>query len=960
MTTSTSLQKPRRQVRPAWCFLLVAVIGLLAACRSNQPTDSFQVARLQVESRIEPVVTDKPQPRFSWQLRSNERDVRQTHYQILVASSIDRIEADSADVWDSGIIKSDLSVLIPYEGPALRSRTTYYWKVKVWCKGRGYAVSPYMSWHTGLMHEDDWKADWIGLDSVFAWEDTTRFARLSARYLRRTFELPEQPVSARMYLVGLGLYQLYVNGLRVGGQVVGPTPTDYTQEVKYHAYELAPYLRAGSNVVGVVLGNGRFFNMRQHYKPWKIRTFGFPKLLLQLEMAFEDGSTQVLLSDTTWRITADGPIRSNNEWDGEEYDATKELTGWLTPDYDDAAWLKARPTGDPGADRRYFADSLPQGNEPKTPHGDLTLKRARRSAQLNEDMTVLMSKHPVAIINRRPNAFILDMGQNMAGWLRIHVSGDRGRTIVLRFAESLNPDSTLYMDNLRSARVTDTYVLKGEGEETWEPAFVYHGFRYVEVQNWPGEPKLNQFLGQVVSDGFGTTGSFTSSDALLNQLYGNAWWGILSNYKGMPVDCPQRDERQPWLGDRTTGCLGESYLFDNQRLYAKWLDDIQQGMSQEGQVSDVSPNYYNYYTDNVTWPATYFLVAQMLYRQYGDVYSVRKHYPSMKKWMRYMESHYLKGGLMTRDKYGDWCMPPESPELIHAKDPARLTDGTLIATAYYIKLLQVMQEFASLLGEEADRSDFARRASAMHTAFQATFYNQEARCHGNNTVTANVLPLAFDLVPEADRPAVFASMCRVIEEDNQGHIASGVIGSAWLMRTLSRFGRPDLAYRLATNTTYPSWGYMIKQGATTIWELWNGDTANPRMNSQNHVMLLGDLMSWYYEHLAGIQSDPTTPAFKRIIMRPDFPDGLSFVKAHHQSPYGTIVSEWVREGFRLTWNVVVPPNTEALVYIPAPRNQIHEGGVKAVTAKGVSFVKTEGDRSVFKVRSGKYVFRVRQ
>ena len=940
--------------------LLLAGTGLLTGCQSNEPDDSFWVSRLRVESRLEPVVTDLTQPRFSWEIRSDERDINQTYYQLLVASNQDVIEADSADVWDSGRIKSDVSIQLPYEGPALKSRTTYYWKVKVWCKGKGFSVSPYMSWHTGLMQDTDWKAEWIGLDSVFAWEDTSKFSRLSARYLRRTVELPEPPEHARLYMVGLGLYQLYVNGLRVGGHVVAPAPTDFTQEVKYTTFELAPYLKQGTNVIGVVLGNGRFFNMRQHHKPWKVRTFGFPKLLFQMELGYEDGSSDYILSDTSWRVTADGPIRSNNEFDGEEYDATKELTGWLAPDYDDSAWLPVQVTSDPGANRRYFADSLPQKNEPKTPHGDLTLKQARRKAQLNEDMKVVLSRRPVAFLNKRPGAFILDMGQNMAGWLRIQVNGEKGRTVTLRFAESLNPDSTLYMDNLREAKVTDTYTLKGVGEELWEPAFVYHGFRYVEVLNWPGEPHIYQFLGQVVSDGFNTTGSFSSSNKLLDQLYSNAWWSVLGNYKGMPVDCPQRDERQPWLGDRLAGCWGESYLFDNQRLYAKWLDDIQQAMSQEGQISDVSPNYYNYYTDNVTWPATYFLVAQMLYRQYGDVYAVRKHYPSMKKWMQYMESKYLKNGLMTRDKYGDWCMPPESPELIHAKDPARLTDGTLIATAYYIKLLQVMQEFATLLGNNADKTAFAALAEKMTGAFQSRFYDKEAKRYGNNTVTANLLPLAFNLVPEADKQAVFEAICRVIEVDNKGHIASGVVGTAWLMRTLSSYGRPDLAYKLATNTTYPSWGYMIKKGATTIWELWNGDTANPWMNSQNHVMLLGDLLSWYYEHLAGIKSDPSTPAFKQIIMRPDFPDGLTFVKSYYYSSYGLIVSEWMREGFKLTWNVVVPHNTEAFVYIPAPKGQVYEGDTKADRAKGVSFVRTEGDRSVFKVKSGSYVFKVSQ
>lgn len=936
-------------------FLLIL---LLAGCQPEVKEDTFWIARLRVETRSEPIVVDVPQPRFSWEIRSDDRNVQQTHYQILVASTPEMIEADSADIWDSGKIRSSQSIQVPYEGPLLESRTTYYWKVKVWCRRRGSVSSEYIAWHTGLMSETDWKAQWIGLDSTFQWDRVEQFSRLSARYFRKEFELKRQPDQAKLYMVGLGMYELYVNGLKLGGQVLAPAPTDYTQEVKYTTYELATYLKPGKNVIAIVLGNGRFFNMRQNFKPWKIRTFGFPKLLFQLEMHLPDGTYAEILSDTTWRVTADGPIRSNNEFDGEEYDATKELTGWTMPGYDMSAWLPVDITTDPGENRRYFADSIPQKNEPKTPHGDLSLKQASRKAQINEDMKVVLSVKPVAILHRTGKSFILDMGQNMAGWLKIQVKGEKGHTVTLRFAESLNPDSTLYIDNLRDAMATDMYTLKGGDEETWEPVFVYHGFRFVEVTDWPGEPHLYQFTGQVVSDGFSSTGMFISSDERLNKIYKNAWWSIASNYKGMPVDCPQRSERQPWLGDRGVGCLGESYMFDNQRLYAKWLDDIQQAMSQEGQISDVSPNYYNYYTDNVTWPATYFMVASMLYHQYGDVCSVRKHYPSMKKWMNYMEKKYMKDYIMTRDKYGDWCMPPESPELIHAKDPSRVTDGKLIATAYYIKLLKIMQEFAAILDKPEDQDRFDDLAGKMTVAFQGRFYHADKQYYGNNTVTSNVLPLAFDITPEEDRPAVFKQVCRVIEVDNKSHIASGVIGTSWLMRTLSTYGRPDLAYRLATNNTYPSWGYMIEKGATTIWELWNGDTANPEMNSQNHVMLLGDLITWYYEHLAGIKCASDGPGFKRIIMRPDFPDGLKFVKSYYYSMHGLIVSEWMREEFRLSWEIVVPHNTEAEVYIPAPKKQVYEGGIPVSRAKGVKFLHNDSDRSVFRVKSGTYHFTV--
>jgi alpha-L-rhamnosidase len=452
-----------------------------------------------------------------------------------------------------------------------------------------------------------------------------------------------------------------------------------------------------------------------------------------------------------------------------------------------------------------------------------------------------------------------------------------------------------------------------------------------------------------------TSGQFSSSNETLNSIYKNAYWGIRGNYKGMPVDCPQRNERQPWLGDRTTGAYGESFLFDNGRLYTKWLDDIQQSQKRDGSIPDVAPAFWRYYSDNVTWPATYFTVADMIWQQYGDLRPVIKHYPSMKKWMHYMEERYMKDGLLTKDKYGDWCVPPEAKQMIFSKDPQRKTDGLLLATATYYRLLMLMHKFALLQKLDAEAAEFDQLAEKIKTAFNHKFLDQTSLQYSNNSVTANLLPLSFGLVPEQDRPQVFKNLTDKIEIDNKSHISTGVIGTQWLMRGLSSNGRPDLAYRLATNRTYPSWGYMVDNGATTIWELWNGNTADPGMNSQNHVMLLGDLLIWYYENLAGIKA--AAPGFKELVFKPDFVEGLSHVDASYQSAYGTVESHWKKVKGSLAWQISLPPNTTARVYIPVKDiDQLVESGKKIKDADGLRFIKMEGENAILELGSGDYNF----
>jgi len=910
---------------------------LLASCERERPT--ITVMNPRCEYLTDPLGIDVAAPRLSWEISSDGRGILQTAYRILVASSPEKLNANEGDLWDSKTVKSGASINVAYGGMKLESRTGCYWKVMVTTNRGSSAWSPPAFWSMGLLKSDDWKAQWTGLDKSFKDDVLDQSnSRLAARYFRKEFDSFQKPVKATVYVSGLGFYKLFINGKMIGDQDFAPTPTDYSKVVKYNTFDVTGLLEQGANVIATTLGNGRFFSMRppgiSHNGVPEVRHFGFPKMILQLELTYADGSTQTVISNDSWKVTADGPIRANHEFDGEEYDARMEMPGWTATGYDDSKWLQAETVQAPG--------------------GAL-------EAQLNRNIRVMETIHPIAVTQPKPGMYILDMGQNMVGWVAMKVKGKVGDRVKLRFAEVLQDDGTLYLANIRGALVTDVYTLKGEGTELFSPVFTYHGFRYVEITGYPGTPAVSDFEGKVLYDEMEVTGQFETSDKTLNQIYNNACWGIRGNYRGMPTDCPQRDERMGWLGDRAVGSYGESFIFGNNNLYAKWLDDIAQAQLENGSVPDVAPNYWWMYTDNMTWPGTFVIIANMLYRQYGNMEPIVRHYDAMKKWMAYMREKYMKDNIMTKDTYGDWCMPPESPHLIHSEDKARKTDGAVLGTTFYYHILTLLERFATLLEKPADAKAFAEEALAVKDAYNGKYLNKETAQYSNNTVTANLLSLCYGMVPEGYEEKVFQNIVDKTEKDFNGHVSTGLVGIEWLMRGLTMHGRADLALRIATNRDYPSWGYMIENGATTIWELWNGNTADPAMNSHNHVMLLGDLLIWFYEYLAGIQSTPDYVAFKKIVMHPYPVAGLEAVKASYHSMHGLINSNWHKNGATFQWDITVPCNATATVYVPATnKTQVTEGGVKATSAQGVRFMKMDGDYAVFEVGSGSYSFKAMQ
>lgn len=895
-------------VKRQFLLAILLTMAVMANAKPKKVAYAIQVNNLRTERLHNPMSLDTPAPRLGWQISSDtKKNVMQTSYRLIVASSEEKANALEGDLWDT-TVKSDQSQWIEYAGKTLRSNTRCYWRVKVSTTQGDSDWSDVAEFNVGLLTESDWSGRWIGLDHAMPWDREDIHSQLSARYLRTTFNLNNKAIRrATLYICGLGLYEAYLNGKKIGNQVLAPAPTDYRRTVLYNAYDVTQLL-AEKNALGVVLGNGRFYTMQQNKKKYKITTFGYPKMRLNLKIEYTDGTQQTIVSDERWRLNADGAIRSNNEYDGEIYDAQKEFTNWTTVDFDDSAWMEAERT------------DIPLG----------TLRGA-----MSPNMKVVEQVKAVSV-NKKDGALIIDLGQNMAGWLKVRMNGlQTGDTVRIRFAEKLDSAGNLWRENFRNAYSTDYYIANGrEVNKWWHPTFVYHGFRYAEITGLK-TATTDDFMGEIISDEMELTGNLETNNTVLNKVYANAVRGLRANYKGMPVDCPQRDERQPWLGDRTRGCYGEAFVFNNNALYSKWVRDISEAQREDGCIPDVAPAFWNYYTDNLTWPAALPFSLDMMLQQYGDEAPLRKYYPNVKQWLSHLKYQYQKDGLMPRDKYGDWCVPPEEEQLIHSKDPARVTDGTLIATAYYYRLNRLMADFARRQALTTDAEMFEKEAQLTKEAFNKTFLTvkrgtstvpghllyPDSTFYGNNTVTANLLPLTFGMIDDDYvRQEVTKNIIRNIITLNNAHVSCGVIGIGWLMHALTDMGRTDIAWQLATNNTYPSWGYMAEKGATTTWELWNGDTASPKMNSGNHVMLLGDLLSWLYEDVAGIQAGKA--GFKHIILKPDFSvDEMDGVRASYQSIYGLIKSEWTKENGRLKWTITIPANTTATLCMPDSSTQ---------------------------------------
>jgi alpha-L-rhamnosidase len=888
---------------------------------------------LRCEYLKNPLGIDRTTPRLSWKLEATSaagRGLKQTAFQVEVAATEPALAGGKSDLWDSGRVNSDRNNLVAYLGRPLESRQMCWWKVRVWDQtGNPSAWSEPALWSMGLLRPSDWEAKWIGLDGG----DETRphdsgRTRLAARMLRREFESQKQVKRATVYASGLGFFDLYLNGGRVGDHLMDSALTEYSKLILYVTFDVTRQLQPGKNVLGAVLGNGRFFAPRagdEH--PVRFKTYGYPRLLLQLEIEYADGTRQQVVSDEDWKVTADGPTRTNNEYDGEEYDARKEIPGWDKPGFNDARWHRVDIMSSPGG---------------------------RLQAQMLEPTRITQVLKPVSIRQSKPGTYQVDFGQSFYGQVRLRASAPAGTVVKMQEAYSLNPDGSLRSQDNRSALATDTYIFKGVGVETWSPRFRGQGFRRVEVTGLPGKVTADQFAGLVVENGLDPAGSFECSVPLLNRIYRNVRWGermFLRN--GVPLD-PDRDERQGWGGDVSKDSEGEAFNFNVAAFYDKWINDVFLDQHPDGQQSDVSPAYWAFYSGDIPWPSVLTIIPDWYYSFYGDRRILEVNYAPMKNWVEYCARQLKPDYTVDKVTYGDWC---DTASMDGKGKDEGATRRPLIGTAYCYLNVNLLARAAQRLGEKEDEAHYTDLATRIRDGFNRRFFNPQTAQYEGATQTSYVLPLAFGLAPDEFRPRVIQNLVDDIMIQHHGYSTVGLLGMQWLMEVLTETGHADVAVTIATRTERPSWGYMIAKGATTIWERYDMDTRDPGMNSEALLIQTGGVEAWFYQALAGINYDPEHPGFKNIVMHPRVVPGLTYVKGSLDSPQGKISSSWQTQSGEFHWDIIVPPNATATVYVPAKNAETaHESGKPAGQAEGVKFERMENDAAVYEVGSGSYSF----
>jgi len=891
-------------------LILIAALAILPASHvlpsALAAEGPLPPANLRCEYLKNPLGIDVRQPRFAWVLAHSERGQRQTAYQVLVASSLALLNQDKCDLWDSGKNASADSTQVVYAGKPLASGQTSYWKVRYWdSAGNASPYSAAAQFEMGLLSQDEWKGQWIG----------------GANLLRKEITLNGTVIRARAYVTALGYYELRINGEKVGCNVLDPAWTTYPVRVLYSTYDVTPQLRTGKNALGAMLGGGwATLGAGDVPAPYKQ-----PALLLQVNIELANGKTVTVASDNSWKVTK-GPIVSDNVWDGEVYDARRELPGWDSPDFDDSAWSAARPV---------------EGSK-----GTL-------SAQMMPPIRVVDSMVPVALTNPRPGVFVFDMGQNFSGWAELRVSGPRGTEVRLRYAELLYDDGMINRENLREAKSRDIYILHGQGEEVYQPRFTYHGFRYVEVTGYPGTPSLDSLRGRVVHTAVEPTGSFLASKALLNQIHKIIRWSDLTNLHSVPTDCDQRNERMGWLGDAQTSAEGMMLNFDMAAFYTNFLRDMRDVQGPDGTLTDTVPQRYGHRPADPAWGTAYPLICWYMYEQYGDRRTPEENYAGVKKYVEYLHSR-APDNVLRDSHYGDWVAIEKTP-------------GALVSDFYYYYDTLLLSKIAAVLGNSADAANYTQLATQIKDAFNHEFFDAKTGNYANGTQTANALPLFLDIVPKDRRGTVARNLTDNILYAHNTHLTTGFIGARYLMPLLTELGRSDLAYDLAVQTTYPSWGYMVANGATTLWELWQ-DKTGPSMNSHDHHMM-GSVDAWFYKALAGINPDADNAGYRRFRIEPQVVRDLAWASATVGTLRGNVTSSWTHAPGLVTLEVDVPVNSAASVSIPKDLEMtefavregdrtVWENNHFVEGTPGITGGKYENGRVAFEVGSGHYAFRL--
>ena len=928
---------------------------------------------LRCEYRNNPLGIDPAAPRLSWRVSSNQRGKTQFAYRILVASTADKLTEGEGDLWDTGIVESDQTLFVPYSGAPLTSRRQCHWKVAVWSEPDSEPTwSQPAFWTMGLLEDSDWSADYISYrDEVPVHTSVKELHLPAARQYRKPFTASKQIKRATIYATALGIYELHLNGQRVGDAFFAPGWTDYRKRAYYNTYDVTSMIRDGENAMGAWVADGWYsgyvgFGLLTGMGTEKTgrATYGkTPSLMAQLEIEYADGSRQTIGTDPTWKVTGDGPIQEADLLMGEAYDARQEMPGWSTAGFNDEDWeqaILAKDNGNPTA-TFYQPRNPTQPGETLRIQGlkrDLGFKRPRLEAFPGVPVRVTEEISATTVTQRQPGTYVFDLGQNFAGTIRLQLRGPAGHQVKIRYGEMLHPDGRLMTENLRKARATDFYTCKGESSgEIYQPRFTFHGFQYVEVSNFPGTPTTESVTGLVLHSDTPMASTFQCSDPMVNQLFKNVVWTQRANFLDLPTDCPQRDERMGWTGDAQAYVATAAYNADIGAFYSKWLRELMESQRPSGAFPGYAPFPFQHGWDfGTAWADAGVICPWTIWQFYGDTQVIEDCWEPMTRFMQWRKATSVNDlGIAHGNAWGDWLAQG-------AETPLDYVD-----TIYFALSARMMSQMARAIGREKDAAEYQSQFEKTKAAFQAKYLKDDGSINVP-TQTAQALALFAEVVPEQTRSATGEHLARMIAE-NGNHMATGFLGTRPLLPVLTASGQNDLAVFLLQSQEFPSWGYEIANGATTIWERWDSYTKedafgrhNAAMNSFSHYAF-GAVCEWMFHSLAGIHSDG--PGFKRIVIRPRPPaprsnamhEPIHWVSASYDSIRGTISSQWRLVDGRIELNVKIPANTTATVAVPtSDATSLTEGGEPIANSKHVKRVRSDDRTTVLSVPSGEYAF----
>jgi alpha-L-rhamnosidase len=902
--------------------------------KAAQNKYSISIESLQCENQNNPIGIDVNNPRLAWISKAgiDGRGQYQTAFRIQVASSKDLLQSGKPDLWDSGIVDSAQSNNICYEGNTLSSNATYYWRVKVWDKDhKASDWSQLVFWETGLLADSDWKGKWIEDTKIISKDEKSLYEDNPAPQFRREFKFPKKIKMAVMYVSGIGYYEAYINGKKVGNNLLDPGWTNYSKRILYSSYNVTSYLTAGNNCLGIILGNGWYNPLP--LKMWGRRnirdalTIGQPKFIMQLNIEYADGTKEQIISDDKWNVTS-GPIIQNSIYLGEVYDARKEIPGWYNPGFNSNDWRPVK-----------YATS-PQG---------------KLQSQQQPPIIVGQILQPVKIMKKSDGRYIVDFGQNFGGIMRLEAKGKSGTTIHAKYGELLYPDGSLNVMTSTAGQIKskavggigapdtayarDMFILNGKGAETFQTHFTFHGFRYVELTGYPGNLQKSNIKGLILYSAVPDVGSFACSDSLINRIQQITLNTFRSNIFSIQSDCPQR-ERFGYGGDIVATCDAFIDNFDMAGFYEKTVNDFADEAQPDGGITELAP-YVGIASDGlggksgpVEWGSVVPVLLNKLYQYYGDVTLIRQHYQVAKNWVDFMRSH-------SKNNIIDLTIGDHE-----SIDPKVIG---LSATAFYYYNSILLAGFAKTLNYQEDYIRYSSLADTIKAAFISKYVDPVTGNVDNHTAASQAYALYYNLIPDHSKDAVLDVLLQQITAKNN-HITSGIFGTNFLMEVLSRTGNTDIAFKMATQKTFPGWGYMITHGATTLWEHWE---LSENAFSHNHPMF-GSISDWFFRNLAGIRPADDAVGFNKIIVQPQIAD-LTWAKASYKSVLGKVSSSWKKVGNKLTLDITIPVNATATVYLPGTLQDIREGGSPVNKGKGTIIGKQTNDW-VFQVGSGNFHF----